>query len=273
MPFASITGDVHHHIGYSFTKKEHLLAERYAQIIREHEAKATLFVTGKCIERERDFWIKLLSTHNHIELGGHTYSALKPDILHSVFKQFFNSRYGPYFYQYADISKTTNALKKLGIAPMSWRTHSYQGDANTFQILQKLGFTVVSDLIMPGQLRILKVGSLYHIPVNVRPDDAIYIHLLKGDYPQVKVEGRRIKEGIHNSILRGHDIVAQLHPSSMKLLDDFNTLTEILDMLRQHNYTFIKLSETPQLCGTIEDVGALTRLSQGYTPISEGLPF
>lgn len=241
-------------------KREHEFALTYVNKTEEYDAKATLFVTGKSIEQHKDHW-KNISEMNSVELGAHTYSALRPRLLHTLFKWLFNSSYGPYLYQFLDIRKTINAFKKIGSRPKAWRTHGYKGDSITFEILEDYGFQVASDVITLGQSKVFKTGKLLHVGINVPPDDDLMKFYFEDEIERMKREGERIISFISRLIAGKKDIVLQLHPLSLKVLDEFKTFEKILEELGDHKYAFQTITEFARK-SRIEDISYITRLAR-----------
>ena len=145
-----LTGDVHHsslgNLEQNFiSSSEARIAIKYLEIAQKYDLKVTLFITGKTF---KDDWedVKELLEFNNLEIGVHTWSALRPIWLHKVFKLLTNSVYGPRFYQKMDIRKTIHIIEeKTGQRPVSWRTHSYASDYNTLDILEMKGISIISD--------------------------------------------------------------------------------------------------------------------------------
>lgn len=261
LPIACITGDVHHYLGGSMIKKqEQDFALKYLKSAKEYDVKTTLFVTGKSLEQYPKFW-KDISKNYSVELGAHTYSAFRPRMLHTLFKLFLNSYYGPYFYQSLDIRKTLTAFKKIGLRPKSWRTHSYRGDNITYEILEKLGFRFVSDVITLGQSMVLKTGRLLHVTISAPPDDKIIKFYFEGKPEVMNLEGRRIKSFIFNLIAEKKNMTLQLHPLAMEILDEFKTFNDILKKLTINNYTFCTITEFAEK-SQITDISHITRIAR-----------
>jgi peptidoglycan/xylan/chitin deacetylase (PgdA/CDA1 family) len=260
MPLVCITGDVHHNAGIfegNFLKpkiplaicnlrnSEYLYAREYANVAKDHLAKVTLFVTGKCLEKHNSFW-KSLSKEKHVELGAHTYAMMPFYYRHLFFLKYFNSYYGPYFYQKIDIKKTLRAFETIGMRPRSWRTHGYWGNETTYKILGEYGFNVVSDMRMIGDLQVKMVkGSknLKHISINVMTDDQIAEFYVKKNYAKVKQISKRLKESIFDGIKKKRDLVVQLHPKQQKLLDNYKTFETILERLSENGYSSLTMTE------------------------------
>jgi len=236
-----ITGDVHHPSGTSLKMDEVEAVKEYINIVNMHRAKATLFVTGKCISENQRFW-REVSEKEYIELGGHTYWAFT--FLNKVFDKVFKLPYGPYSYQYLDCWKTVNAFEKIGVKPISWRTHSYAGDKNTAKILPKFDFKIISDRIIEGELSSIDTNGLIDIPINVLNDDEIVAEFKKkSNEENIYSAGKKVFESIKWAVDMRRDIVAQLHPISMAILDNFETFDTILTLLSDNNYKFLTLNE------------------------------
>ena len=236
-----ITGDVHHSSGTSLKMDEIEATRRYIKLVNRYRAKATLFVTGKCILENQIFW-REISEKEYIELGAHTYWAFT--FLNKVFDKVFKSSYGPYSYQYLDCWKTVKAFEKIGVKPISWRTHSYAGDKNTAKILPKFGFKIISDRIVQGELNLTNSDGLMNIPINVLNDDGIVAELKKkSNEKNIYSAGKNVFESIKEAVDMKRDIVAQLHPISMAILDNFETFDAILTLLSDNKYEFLTLKE------------------------------
>ncbi|MFW6048524.1 MAG: polysaccharide deacetylase family protein [Candidatus Natronoplasma sp.] len=240
MPSVAITGDVHHYLGnHLIEKKEHLFAKEYLEIISEYDAKATLFVTGKCIENHQEHW-KRLHREYPLEIGGHTYYAFQPPSIFYGYKDLFGRfglTYGPLFYQLLDISKTVRAFEKANIPIQSWRTHAYRGDKVTGKLLPDFGIKYVSEL------KSLPNEKLIDLPINCYPDDHVFLATLTEKKFDPEEEMRKVKESISKNIELKKDMVIQLHPGSMKVLDDYKTFNSIIEKLIDAGYEFKTISE------------------------------
>lgn len=260
MPLVCITGDVHHDPGIfegdvlrskilfplsTMRSSEYLLAQEYSKIAKDQLSNVTLFVTGKCIEEHKSFW-KSLSREKHVELGAHTYAMMPFYYLHIFFLKFFNSYYGPHFYQKIDIEKTLRAFETIGVRPRSWRTHGYWGDETTYKILGEHGFKVVCDRRSVGELQVKRVNgteNLKHISINAADDNLIEKFYLEKKYSKVKQLGKIFKESIFDGINKKRDLVVQLHPVCQKLLDNYKTFEVILKQLSENDYLSLTITE------------------------------
>lgn len=245
MPRVCITGDVHHDIGFALEESEVSATADYIKILNIYNSKATLFVTGKCIDNDREFWSDV---SKNVELGGHTYSAWSPKIfhkklVHGFYGKVFGTEYGPYLYQYYDIRRAVKSFRKINIKPVCWRTHAYASNENTRKILPKFGFKIISDEIVEGKKIMIDKENLITVSINTHNDDDIFKFFTEEREERMKEEGERVINSIFNLITQKEDIVAQLHPMCMQVLDNFKTFEIILETLHDNNYSFCTLKE------------------------------
>ena len=261
MPIVCLTGDIHHdgRPKHDFRKSksleiksmtltwEYQTAEEYWKLANQYNFATTFFVTGKCIEEHESYW-KSLSKRNGVELGAHTYAAMPLGLLHGVFNRTIKSYYGPYIYQRIDIKQTLAAFNRIHLRPLSWRTHGYWGNITTNNILSEFGFKVVSDKCQLGPLKPEKFGknNLIQVPINVHPDDKIFGFYCSSDPGNMQLEGKRVKESILDGIGKKRDLVVQLHPDNMRILDNYQTFKKILKSLSGNNYSSMTISSLAQ---------------------------
>ena len=229
-----ITGDVHYINDTPLHADEYKLAERYIDIIEEYNAKATLFVTGRCIAKHHYFW-DWMTQKEQVELGAHTYKAF--NFVNKVFDKLNGEPYGNYLYQYLDIFRTLRAFKKIKYAPISWRTHSYASNSDTVKILPEFGFKIISDRVEHCG-RIKHNHRLVDVPINVLNDDAVLVQRL-GERG-VKVFRDTILEDIRCGMT---PIITQMHPLFMQKFDNFKTFRTLLKAFVEHGYSFKMLRE------------------------------
>lgn len=241
---ACVTGDVHHKLSnWWWRRNEVNFAREYAEIVSSLKVKATLLVTGRCVEENLELF-KALSKMPNIELGGHTYSAFKPKIIRKFFELLFWSSYGPRFYQRMDVIKTLNAFAQIGTRPVSWRTHCLASNRNTILVLNSLGFKVISDEMSTGNFFFRReIGDLFQIPITMPIDDPV----LYGENKSNKLWKKNYFEVLHNEISKENVIVTQFHPICMKKLDNFKTFKSVLVTLKENDYTFLTLRELYQM--------------------------
>jgi peptidoglycan/xylan/chitin deacetylase (PgdA/CDA1 family) len=232
-----ITGDVHHPLSSSWWDKNEVnFCREYVHIIKSEKIKATIFVTGKCIKDNKNFFSKI---NENIELGGHTYWCFKIFPFASViFKLIINSPYGPPSLQEKDIIKTIRIFKEIGKKINVWRTHQYAGDYETYAILNKLGFIAVSE--KRGTFKIEReIGNLYQVYITMPKDE-----IISPNNEEKNEEWRnRVLRMLKEEIRKKSNIVFNLHPKRMKMLDNFNTFKKIIKMLKKGGYKFLTITE------------------------------
>ena len=254
---ACITGDVHHYIGdpnseeKAWGRIEYRCAKEYSEVLESLGARGTLFVTGKCVDEHPDVF-KEISKIEGIELGGHTYHALRFSpflsslevrgvnfgaLHHYIFYLLCGSFYGPRFYQKSDILKTIEAFKKIGVRIRSWRTHCYSGNSITFSILDELGFVAVSDR-KGEEFNVSKeIGNLYQITVTGPTDGVVKPQSDNLEYR------RKFWKFLARQIKKEKSMVLQLHPKRQKMLDEFNNLRKVITTLQKEGYELLTISE------------------------------
>lgn len=273
-----LTGDVHHRTLNTreaefiepFSEIE--LASKYMEIATRYNLKVTLFITGKTLLQEWED-VEPLIKYKNLEMGGHTFNAFQPLVLHRASKLFRGSSWLSRAQQEADIQRAVEIFKRRIGAVASWRTHSYEYDANTVPLLEEAGFSVWSDVMDKNQRLPKLVGnSLLSLPINVREDHSGVFHgylTPESVARQSASISSRIKrsakqwmgvsggggnmllppadwlEGIKQDVQRAADggvAVMNLHPVCMYLLDEFVTFEKICQFLAA--YKSIKASES-----------------------------
>lgn len=247
-----LTADVHHPMGTaeqnSLPGRELDAATEYVDILRSYDLSATLFVTGKCFEYETTGEI---TDRTDVEIGGHTWNALRPPLLHSVFGKLFESQYGPRLYQKWDIRRTIRTIESnVGTPVRSWRTHSYASSESTYALLADNGIRVASEYTAPSELTPRRdSGGVWHLPVNVPPDHSHIVHgnVTPEEHERIGWDGtdfgtelydsdewlRRIEEGVREA--DDSDVVTILaHPGCQQLIDDFETFERLCSVLSDH---------------------------------------
>lgn len=240
-----LTGDVHTKLSGSWEQKksgpEIDNAIKYLEILEEYGISSTLFLNGKCLDEEPEKTKKLLEYN--VELGGHTYDnfgSMNP-IKSYFFRKIWGCIYGPEWYQRKDIKKTKKAFQAIGIEMKSWRTHSFGGNNNTFDILMKEGVRYASDLL--GNIKPFEKNGIIHLPINIPVDNNTFFYgplcpenrdpfasCTKGRiHPQewFEIIKKRIKENEKN----GRDSILLIHPETMAALDNFKLFREIAKFL------------------------------------------
>lgn len=260
-----LTGDVHQESlntgdQQSFSESVEEVTRQYRDIATSYGLKTTLFVTGKfCVEASNPRSIK----NEFVEIGGHTWSAFRPQLLHSVFSKILGFTYGPKIYQKFDIYRTLREIKStFGTSPKSWRTHAYLSNDNTFEVLDGTSVEVVSDEVTPnkyGPSR--KRSELQSLPINVMPD---HEHIYHGNRTEEHVrklvedgwsdafthesyqidEYMRIIRGQIRSLEEKNGIATLLlHPACMKAADSFGAFEELCEWIYKNDYETIWAKE------------------------------
>lgn len=188
-----VTGDVHDMemggLDQKFLKSKNMTeldcAVKYSEIAAQYAVPVTLYLTGKSVKNETDK-CRTLSRNTFVDLGGHTYNALQPNLLHLLFKSLFGSYYGPFFYQKSDILKTITTFRsELDINIKVWRTHAYKSDLKTYEILGKYTeIESISDEVGPSK-QMKNISGLISVPINTIPD---HEHLYHGAFTREYIE-------------------------------------------------------------------------------------
>lgn len=252
-----ITGDVHHYmktiipsLQSEISKFEIVILKRYIDIIKQYSAKATIFVTGKLIKKYPEIF-KSFKTSYYVEIAGHGFN-LQSDILYKLyyilFKRILKVQVKvPYFfrklYYEIDSKKMIRVFKEADInPPILYRPHSYIADEALYAILPKYGIWILLN-DNPGSFTnklILKKGLLI-IVYQLFKDDPVIKY-----YPNEELLAQfrqYMLKNLSRLVESQCDIIIQLHPICMKLLDNFNTFKLILSTLHRNGYKFMFLSE------------------------------
>lgn len=260
-----ITGDVHH--ASMETTDQQIspigigqVTERYVDISAKYDIDVTLFVTGKFCEELSD---PKTIHKDHVEIGGHTWSAFKPRWPYTLFSQLFGATYGPRVYQRWDIRKTIRAVKStFGGVPTSWRTHAYDSNEATLDELAKTPIEIVSDEVTPDKRGPHKVREeLFSLPINVLPD---HEHIYHGERTREHVAEQqakgwcdaftaesypideyydRIYDQIDKHLAAGGVATLLLHPICMQVADDFEMFEQLCQRISSRNIETVRATE------------------------------
>lgn len=253
-----LTGDVHQRFSpssHGVRESELRLAREYVKIAKSYHLKTTLFLTGRSV-LESPGVAQSLARDSQVELGGHTFSAFRPKLLHKSFKLFGASHYGPTWYQKMDIQKTLAVFERvLGQRPRAWRTHAYLSDEGTYQLLAAAGFKWVSDKICRACQPYQLIKGLKMVPINVLPDHEHLYHgkrtprrvaasnwpgdaFGRNSYPAQEWLARvcRQVQDINN---QGGIVTLEVHPICMFSLDKFATFRRLCRFLSQFKSGFL----------------------------------
>jgi len=250
-----LTGDVHTKDmgGWEQEKigSELIAAKKYLEILKRYKIPCTLFINGKCFEEEIEEVKELLGYD--MEFGGHTYNNFgKLGIVKSyLYRKFFGCVYGSKKYQTKDIFKTKKNFEKNGLKMISWRTHAFGSNDDTFKILEKAGVKYVSDLV--GEIKPFQKGDLIHLPINIPVDGntIAYGELSpKNRNPFASCTKGRIskeewfeilKKRIINNEKNKIDSILLIHPATMAAVDNFELFEQIAKFISK--YKSAKMSQ------------------------------
>jgi len=250
-----LTGDVHTRLPGHWEQRiagnELDNAEKYLKILEKYKISSTLFINGKCLD-ENPEKIKELLKYD-IEIGGHTYDNFGSMgmIKSYIYRKRYGCIYGSVSYQKKDVKKTKRVFEKFGLKMLSWRTHSFGSNDNTYEILRQSGVKYVSDIV--GEVKPFEKNGIIYFPINI-PVDVVTIA-----YGEYKPESRnpfasctkgRIqpiewfeiikKRVIYNEKNKINSILL-IHPITMAVLDDFKLFEEIAKFFSK--YQCKKISE------------------------------
>jgi len=198
-----LTSDVHHMSLCTRDQQcivdttEGEVAVKFLQGCAEKNISSTCFMTGRFVAEEFDC-AKQIAELPGIEIGGHTWSAFQPEILHRVFNKLLGSFNGPRWYQRRDISRTKQSLSRIVDTPItSWRNHAYINDSNTLELLSEAGIRILSDGTSSDQVHPLMSDSgTRTFPINCIPD---HEHLFHGKRTPEYVDKWRKRTGFNDA--------------------------------------------------------------------------
>jgi len=243
-------------------------AVKYGEIAARSGVPVTLFLTGKAARQENETLTSLLE-NEFVEVGGHTWNALRPSWIHHLWKRLWGTFYGPAWFQRRDIARTLHVLEdaKRGKVEV-WRTHGYRGTDKTEELLSRAGVRVVSDAIGPSEKARALSDELLSVPINVPPD---HEHLYHGNYDisgeganggmkkiireALGAEGRKrafcdrrlmgkdwwewVRDELEKRLKEFGFATLLLHPACMEILDGMELLEEIFDFLGERDCAFL----------------------------------
>ncbi|MBA2840127.1 peptidoglycan/xylan/chitin deacetylase (PgdA/CDA1 family) [Methanococcus maripaludis] len=232
-----ITTDIHNYLPNSYEHqsgffKETEYLKEYLKIANKYDLKITVFVSGKEVENNIKYY-KKLTYDKDIELGGHTYDCFTKYYKGEgyLYKKIYGCAYGPKSLQKQDIEKTTSVLTKLGIHPISWRTHAYSSNRTTRRILKDNGYKIISDL----NNKIDNAIKIMECPPNTLPDHENIIHKgIKNTFAKFTIE-QWLKK-IQLQIKNNEKSIILAHATCQKYIDDFETLKELFEWIYDQNY-------------------------------------
>lgn len=251
-----LTGDVHERISGSWEQEaissnDLLPTIKYLEILKKYKIKSTLFLNGILLNKYPKEVKKILEFD--VEIGGHTYNNFNNigRIKSFIFRKFFGGNYGSKHFQKKDIIKTRKAFEKIGLKMSSWRTHSFSSNKNTFKLLEREGVKFVSDLT--GQISPFEKNKIIHVSINIpvdqntiafgkfRPEnrDPLASCVKSRIEPEewFEILKKRVVSNEKNKI----DSIILIHPTTMKVLDNFKLFEEVAKFLSK--YKTEKISE------------------------------
>ncbi|MEM1007413.1 MAG: polysaccharide deacetylase family protein [Myxococcota bacterium] len=223
-------------------------ASHYLDIVQHFGKKVTFFVTGRCVEEEPDV-IRQLGGESDVELGGHTYNAYQPLLMHRLSKHVLGHFMGPRVIQDWSVRTTCSLLESCmpGSRVVSWRNHAYLSDENTVDCLKRQGIRNYSDMVLADEQPFAE-DDLCIVPINVIPD---HEHLYHGSRTEENVGRWAHETQFHDSwgtvsfdgdtwgdmvieqtralLTQGKVACLLIHPACMEILDNFRTFRRIME--------------------------------------------
>lgn len=242
-----LTGDVHTSDNNNWEQKETgselKSSKTYLEILKGYDIPCTLFVNGISFTKEPEE-VKELLKYN-VELGGHTYNNFgRLNLIKSYFyRKKWGCIYGSKSYQKKDIKKTKMAFEKFGLKMISWRTHAFGSNKETFKILKEFNVKYVSDLL--GETKPF-YDQIIHLPINIPVDqNTISYKILSPENrcPFASCTKGRISpeewfEILKKRIIKNEknktDSIILIHPATMATLDNFKLFKEIAIFLSKY---------------------------------------
>jgi peptidoglycan/xylan/chitin deacetylase (PgdA/CDA1 family) len=259
-----LTADLHHmslQTGNQMhsDKTEISLAIAFVKMMEDRDIKGSFFITGRSFDEEWDE-VKPIVESQNIEIGGHTYEAFKPELLHRIWNKLTKNYNGPYAYQYYDTKKTIDTIyKKTGKRITIWRNHMYMHGPNTEKILKRLGIEVCSDGVKKENYTLQKDETgLYNLPINIIPDHEHIIHAERTpewiaawqkrynwsddfgpDSYYIETWAEMVIEQLKENEANNRLSVMIIHPITMYLADKFVSVKSILDYIQTRETIFM----------------------------------
>lgn len=251
-----LSGDVHNWINnkeqrymstHLWIADEISVLKQRLDIAQEYNVSTTLFLTWLFAKKNKDVLRLLYQAANGlIEFSWHTYTAFHPTWFFAILKwlSWFRYRYWPGWYQKIDIRLTLKAIKDIiDKDSVSWRTHEYNMDQNTVEILASQGIKIISDWYEPVFSTTFK-DWIYYQPINTLPDHENIVHYshtsCKDHAIDVKDWLKEIKQVILDHKDTESNIVILAHPTCMLLSDNFETFRELCEFIGQFQTVCMK---------------------------------
>lgn len=265
-----LTADLHHmslKTGNQMhsDKTEMSLAGEFVKMMEERDIKGSFFITGRSFDEEWDEVRPIVESPN-IELGGHTYEAFEPALLHRIWNKLTGNYNGPFAYQYYDTKKTIDAIyQKTGKRIKIWRNHMYMHGPNTEKVLKKLGIEICSDGVTKENYHLQEhPDGIYNLPINIIPDHEHIIHAERTpewiaewqarynwsddfgpDSYYIDEWAQMVLEQLKANEAEKKLSVMIIHPITMYLADKFESVKHILDYIATRETLF--MGDLPKL--------------------------
>ena len=266
-----LTGDIHS-MQISYPEQAFLqgdiselkLGQKYNSIAERYGIDVTLFVSGLAAKSQPET-LRQIAARPQTEIGGHTYRSLRPKLLHTAFRRFTGSLYGPTQYQRYDIKRTKRAIESILSEDLSsWRTHAYASDEQTPQILVDCGFTTISDDVVPAsETHPKRQNGLLSIPVNTLRDHGHMYHAERTESAVAEAPhpgdefcrdsfspsewGDRVIAQIREIVEEGGIATIQAHPICQYIADEFDTLERLVRWLDEEDISTYTCREVATL--------------------------
>ena len=251
-----LTGDIHHS-GLKTENQKHCriteiqVAQKYLKLLEEADVKVTFFISGKCF---KDEWqdLRPICESPLVEIAGHTYNCLEPEILHRIWKKLVRSYNGPAWFQKRDVQKTMKIIeKKSGRKIHCWRNHMFMHGPFTEKVLAECNIKICSDGVKKDSNGLIQhAQGIYNFPLNIIPDHEHLYHAERTpqwveswlkrykwsddfgsqsyyveEWAEIVLEG--LKEHEANGVISN----MLIHPITLYLCDKFKTFRKILDYI------------------------------------------
>lgn len=238
-----LTGDIHqqslrnseHSLGYN---KEHPYAKKYLEITKKYKIKTTLYVTGREILDHQKFWEKT-SKRKDVLLAGHTFDAFQTKNMSRIMGRIlWKNNYLEW--QKKDLEKAKQAFRTINIELRHWRGHNYVHYDE--KMLRSCGITTSSDYQMYDayEPKITKSGKLLQVPITVMPDHENFNHgAIDWKFLDINSWCEIIMERTEYLEKKKLPSILLIHPTCMRIADNFKTFNKICKELGRYEPGFI----------------------------------
>ena len=279
-----LTGDVHH-TSLRINDQRYIarpsdteikIAARYLALVESYGLKVTFYICGRCFTEEWEDLAPIVKSPL-VEVGGHGHRARQPRPLFDWYGARTGNWNGPRWYQDWDIRTMSRVCEeRAGYRPVSWRAHSYKVDPNTYRLLAKHGYRLVSDEVRARNVWPERIGEgLISHPMNTIPDhDHLYhAHRTPEYVDRINAIGYGADEfgAVSYPIERWGDLVLErveeiesagglatvlAHPLCMYLADGFKTFKRLLERFARsrciHARDIINIIDSDPAAGAVK---------------------